>query len=310
MAVISKSTERRLEGFFRREWHFALERDRSMHHGRKFIIPVVVDQIDAPEAVPLRFSDINYTWLPGGTVTEGFVGDLRNRKRLATLTAFRRPIPMNSDSVTRLLDSGVDAQNPWPGLVAYTEESRAFFHGRAEETEELLGRVARKYLTVLFGQSGLGKSSLLQAGLFPRLRVEGYLPVAIRLDHSPASPPLSDQVNRIVTMAILEADGRWDEVAPLAVESMWERFHRSSLRLRTSSGLPIRPVLVFDQFEELFAIGQTSEETRARSATFLSDLADFVENRAPRPSRFVSRTTPPWSLDSSSMIQTSGCSSA
>ena len=46
---------------------------------------------------------------------------------------------MNSDSVTRLLDSGVDAQNPWPGLVAYTEESRAFFHGRAEETEELLG---------------------------------------------------------------------------------------------------------------------------------------------------------------------------
>ena len=77
VAVISKSTERRLEGFFRREWHFALERDRSMHHGRKFIIPVVVDQIDAPEAVPLRFSDINYTWLPGGTVTEGFVGDLR-----------------------------------------------------------------------------------------------------------------------------------------------------------------------------------------------------------------------------------------
>ena len=142
VAVISKNTEQRFEGFFRREWHFALERDLSMHHGRKFIIPVVVDEIHEPKAVPLRFSDLNYTWLPGGTVTERFIGDLRNRKRLATPTAFRRPDPMNSDSMTRLFDSGVHAQNPWPGLVAYTEESRPFFHGRAEETEELLGALA------------------------------------------------------------------------------------------------------------------------------------------------------------------------
>ena len=48
-----------------------------------------------------------------------------------------------------------------------------------------------KNLTVLFGQSGLGKSSLLQAGLFPRLRAERYLPVAIRLDHAATAPPLS-----------------------------------------------------------------------------------------------------------------------
>ena len=84
----------------------------------------------------------------------------------------------------RAFSSGVDAQNPWPGLVAFTEELQKFFYGRAEEADELQQRVARKNLTVLFGQSGLGKSSLLQAGLFPRLRADGYLPVAIRLDHA------------------------------------------------------------------------------------------------------------------------------
>jgi WD40 repeat protein len=188
---------------------------------------------------------------------------------------------MNPASPERSPNSGVDAQNPWPGLVAYTEESRDFFHGRAEETEELLRRVARKNLTVFFGQSGLGKSSLLQAGLFPQLRAEGSLPIPIRLDHAASAPPLSEQVNAAATAAILEADGRWEETAPGANESLWEHFHRRSLRLQTADGLPICPVLVFDQFEELFAIGQTSEVTRSRSATFLTDLADFVENRAP-----------------------------
>ncbi len=70
----------------------------------------------------------------------------------------------------RAFNSGVDAENPWPGLVAFTEELQQFFYGREDEADELLRRVGGKNLTVLFGQSGLGKSSLLQAGLFPRLR--------------------------------------------------------------------------------------------------------------------------------------------
>ena len=54
--------------------------------------------------------------------------------------------------------------------MTFTEALRGYFHGRDEEADELLRRVQRKDLTVLFGQSGLGKSSLLQAGLFPKVR--------------------------------------------------------------------------------------------------------------------------------------------
>jgi len=180
-----------------------------------------------------------------------------------------------------VLDCGVDAQNPWPGLVPFTEELQEFFHGRGEEAEELLRRVGRKNLTVLFGQSGLGKSSLLQAGLFPRLRTQGYLPVSIRLDHAASAPPLTEQITAAVTRAILEAGGRSEATAADPGETLWEHFHRRDLLLLAADGRPARLVLVFDQFEELFAIGQASDETRSRATLFVTELADLIENRAP-----------------------------
>ena len=82
----------------------------------------------------------------------------------------------------------LDPENPWLGLSSYTEETRAYFHGRDEEAAELARRVQRKLLTVLFGQSGLGKTSLLRAGLVPRLRGETFCPVYVRVDYSPESP--------------------------------------------------------------------------------------------------------------------------
>ena len=177
--------------------------------------------------------------------------------------------------------AGVDALNPWPGLVAFTEELQEFFYGRADEADDLLRRVGRKNLTVLFGQSGLGKSSLLQAGLFPRLRAEGYLPVAIRLDHAASAPSLAQQVTTRVTRAIGDAGGRAEVTVSDGTETLWEYFHRRTLILQSADGRPIRPVFVFDQFEELFAIGQASEATRTRAAQFLTELADLVENRVP-----------------------------
>ena len=77
LAVISKNTERRHEGYFRREWSLAVERDRGIHHERQFIVPVVVDDTLEPAAVPPRFAQLNYTWLPGGRVSPMFVKEMR-----------------------------------------------------------------------------------------------------------------------------------------------------------------------------------------------------------------------------------------
>src|SRR5512145_623015 len=92
----------------------------------------------------------------------------------------------------------VDPQHPWLGLASFTEETRPYFHGREEEVGELARRVQRKLLTILFGQSGLGKTSILRAGLVPKLRPDGYCPVYVRIDYSSESPAPAEQIKQAI----------------------------------------------------------------------------------------------------------------
>ncbi len=86
--------------------------------------------------------------------------------------------------MTTVVQVAIDEQNPWPGLGSFDEGAERFFNGRENESAELRRLVLNAPLTVLFGASGLGKTSLVQAGLFPLLRKEHYLPVYVRLDLS------------------------------------------------------------------------------------------------------------------------------
>ncbi|MFI5335851.1 MAG: hypothetical protein ACHQ5A_03655 [Opitutales bacterium] len=175
----------------------------------------------------------------------------------------------------------VDAQHPWLGLVSFTEETRGYFHGREEEAAELSRRVQRKLLTVLFGQSGLGKTSILQAGLVPRLRPEGFCPVYVRLDYDPQSPPPAEQIKRAVFRAT-EAAGTWTQSGTaVAGETLWEFLHHRDDVLKDAAGRTLIPILIFDQFEEIFTLAQSDDAGRRRAQEFLADLADLVENRPP-----------------------------
>ncbi|MFZ0498617.1 MAG: toll/interleukin-1 receptor domain-containing protein [Steroidobacteraceae bacterium] len=83
--VISHNTERRHEGYFRREWSYALDRARNMADGALFILPVALDGVSAVGAtVPERFQALHATALQGGEVTPEFA------RRLAELTKARR----------------------------------------------------------------------------------------------------------------------------------------------------------------------------------------------------------------------------
>jgi len=71
--VISKNTQSRLEGYFRREWGYALDRSRNMAEGALFILPVSLDRTSPEDAhVPERFRVLQLTPLPGGQVTPEF----------------------------------------------------------------------------------------------------------------------------------------------------------------------------------------------------------------------------------------------
>jgi len=175
----------------------------------------------------------------------------------------------------------VDAQHPWLGLDSFTEETRAYFYGRDEEVGELARRVQRKLLTILFGQSGLGKTSILRAGIVPRLRSQGYCPVYVRIDYSPESPAPSEQIKEAIFRATLTSH-RWTQPGvAVAGESLWEFLHHRDDVLRDAEGNTVIPLLIFDQFEEIFTLAQSDDFGRKRAAQFLEDLADLVENRPP-----------------------------
>src|SRR5580700_8515327 len=78
LAVISANTQAREEGYFRREWNLAVGRTLDMAHDTAFLLPVVIDATpDADARVPDKFRDVQWTRLPGGETSAGFVERVR-----------------------------------------------------------------------------------------------------------------------------------------------------------------------------------------------------------------------------------------
>jgi WD40 repeat protein len=172
--------------------------------------------------------------------------------------------------------TGLGPDNPWPGLDSFDEHASDYFHGRDAEAEELLRKVIDAPLTVLFGKSGLGKTSLLKAGLFPRLRQRQFLPVLVRLDIRTDAGSLMAQIREALHETIEEQ--HVDAPTFDAGETLWEYLHRSALELWSTQNYLLTPVLVLDQFEEVFTLG---ERVSSEVERFRTDLGDLAENRIP-----------------------------
>lgn len=166
----------------------------------------------------------------------------------------------------------VDTQHPFLGLFSYKEEHQKFFFGRSKEIAEVVKIVDKHPVSVLFGKMGVGKSSLLQAGIIPRLREHYYLPVYVRLNFSVSKSTPVQQLRQITINKVQEVD---KEVVIPENLSLWELFHE----LRILEGF-VTPVIIFDQFEELFTIGYQNPES---TWEFVSEMTDLVENHVPAP---------------------------
>ena len=66
--------------------------------------------------------------------------------------------------------------NPWPGLASYEDPAKSDrklkFCGRDNDIFDVTRLIDDNLLLVLYGKSGIGKTSLLKAGVFPKLRLE------------------------------------------------------------------------------------------------------------------------------------------
>jgi WD40 repeat protein len=166
-------------------------------------------------------------------------------------------------------DTGtVDRDNPWPGLAAFRERDRDFFYGREPAVQVLLDLVSRERVSVLYGASGLGKTSLIQAGLFPRARAKDLFPVRIRLDF--ARP--SNLIEQIYAALLRDAVEHKVEAPPRGRGTIWEFFYRKDSLWWSDRHRLLTPLLVFDQFEEMFTIGRRTPETSAATWAVLQEL--------------------------------------
>ncbi len=156
--------------------------------------------------------------------------------------------------------------NPYKGLHSYEETDADVFYGRTEDSERLFQLIRHNLLTVLIGKSGIGKTSLLNAGVFPKLRKESYLPIRVRLNYAADASPLLDQIRQAIReskikVLLKETDKPASPFAGEKDQTLWEFFHTISECMRYDSTDPgksktVIPVLVFDQFEEIFTVGK------------------------------------------------------
>jgi WD40 repeat protein/serine/threonine protein kinase len=164
-------------------------------------------------------------------------------------------------------------RNPYKGLRAFLETDALDFHGRDPLVDELLQAVRSHPVVALVGPSGSGKSSVVRAGLIPRLRAGG-LPSSrawLVTTMFPGSYPFEELEAALLRVAVESPQGLIDELSSDG---------RGLLRV-TKQILPTddsRLVLVIDQFEELFST-VASESTRR---LFLENLVSVAADQRSR----------------------------
>lgn len=185
----------------------------------------------------------------------------------------------------------------YPGSRPFhdTELDRKLFWGRARESHALLHLVLAEKLVVLFARSGMGKSSLINAGILEPLRERRYLPLTVRVNDPEGGPlhsvykDVEEGLHRAGVALCTVPGGRLEGQYELSLDDalpprgelaahcvrravpLWLFFKEAEI---WRGDVLCEPVLVCDQFEELFTL-----QTADRRAEFIDELAALVRER-------------------------------
>ena len=187
--------------------------------------------------------------------------------------------------------------NPFKGPNSY-EDGNDFF-GRDKEIKEVSGLIRNENLILLFSRSGTGKSSLIKAGLMPQLRKDlEYLPVYIHLYDSLVNTNSTNSISNYVIRRCKEEIGKHLEgkenvkiqFADLEIpDSLFEFVTTTRLSITESSEnasidsiitqteYPIKLLIIFDQFEEIF----THPFNQTELQFLITEIRCIVESQLP-----------------------------
>ncbi len=180
---------------------------------------------------------------------------------------------------------------PYLGLVPFEERDAQLFYGRDELADQLVRRLGERLdragILLVTGESGSGKSSLLRAGLLPRLAAGALGPGSERWPRRvirPTASPLRELAMHLAEMAGADPVSVYRSLRAAPEESpmLAEQAARtaagrgadpgSDRPAGAAAGVPARLVLVVDQFEELFTAGEGGDVDAVERKAFVTAL--------------------------------------
>ena len=136
-------------------------------------------------------------------------------------------------------------KSPFKFLDSYTKEDREIFFGREKEIDELYRRLFESKVLLIYGESGTGKSSLVNCGLINKLNENEHLPIYIRRADS-----ILESLSQAIQNLLEDSSPRQLLTALLFKKAIREISDDRSKQL----------LFIFDQFEELFIFGTKEEK--------------------------------------------------
>jgi WD40 repeat protein len=156
-------------------------------------------------------------------------------------------------------------ETPYVGLVPYREEDAPFFFGREREQRIVTANLRAARLTLLYGPSGVGKSSLLRAGVVSSLRARAGPALAVCVFSSWRDDPLP-ALTKAIRAAATDAVGSEIGV-PLPGAPLAETLRGWTQHVR-------RLLVVLDQFEDYFQYHPDEDG----EGTFFAEFPRFVND--------------------------------
>ncbi|MEG4142576.1 nSTAND1 domain-containing NTPase [Microcoleus sp. Pol7_B1] len=163
--------------------------------------------------------------------------------------------------------------NPYQGLSAFGEEDADFFFGQEKFVSNLVEVTHKQPLVAVVGPSGSGKSSVVYAGLIPKLRKEGNWLIA---SFRPGKEPFVQLAFALVRQ-LEPAAGETQQLRETMGLAGDLRNGRITLQQLVSCILERNPgkrlLLVADQFEELYTFSQLKKEPEHFADGLLTAIA-------------------------------------
>jgi len=167
--------------------------------------------------------------------------------------------------------------NPYVGPRPFErrKDDTARFFGRSHETEEIVSLIFGHPVTLIYAQSGAGKTSLFNASIVPNLEADGFdvFPLT-RVGGILSQADLKEVTNLYMFNALLKMDLETDPQS-LASQSLAE-YLKTRPRKMDENDQPCPRAIIFDQFEELFTY--TPENWREQRKGFFLQVVKALDD--------------------------------